>query len=67
MKTKLLFWSALLFFGLGQIAQDSALFYFFSIHLFMLFIGVWLHNFAKRIQPTASVEPSPEAAASGKN
>ena len=67
MKTKLLFWSAILFFALGVNAGDSALFYFFSIHLFMLFIGVFLHKLTKKLQPPETVEPLPDAAKSGKN
>ena len=60
MKLKLLFWSAILFFVLGLNAGDSELFYFFSIHLFMLFIGVILHKLTKKLQPDETVEPLPE-------
>jgi len=60
MKIKLLFWSAILFFVLGLNARDSGLFYFFSIHLFMLFIGVILHKLTKKLQPDEIVEPLPE-------
>ena len=67
MKLKLLFWSALVFLALGINARDSALFYFFSIHLFMLFIGVFLHKLTKKLQPSETVEPLPDAAKSGKN
>ena len=67
MKTKLLFWSAALFFALGVNAKDSALFYFFSIHLFMLFIGVFLHKLTKKLQPDETVEALPESVDSGKN
>jgi hypothetical protein len=65
MKTKLLFWSAILFLALGLNARDSALFYFFSIHLFMLFIGVFLHKLTKKLQPNETVESLPETAESG--
>jgi hypothetical protein len=61
MKTKLLFWGAILFLVLGLNARDSALFYFFSIHLFMLFIGVILHKLTLKLQPDKTVEPLPEA------
>ena len=61
MKTKLLFWSAILFLVLGLNARDSALFYFFAIHLFMLFIGVLLHKLTQKLQPEKKVEPLPEA------
>ena len=66
MKTKLLFWSAVMFFALGVNAKDSALFYFFSIHLFMLFIGVFLHKLTKKLQPDEAVEALPESIDSGK-
>jgi hypothetical protein len=61
MKSKLLFWTAILFLVLGLNARDSALFYFFSIHLFMLFIGVILHKLTLKLQPDKTVEPLPEA------
>lgn len=61
MKTKLLFWSAILFFVVGFNARDSALFYFFSIHLFMLFIGVFIHKLTQKLQPDETVEPLSEA------
>jgi hypothetical protein len=67
MKTKLLFWSAILFLALGLKTRDSALFYFFSIHLFMLFIGVFLHKLTYKPQTAATAEPLPEAAESDKN
>lgn len=60
MKTKLLFWSAVLFFVLGLNARDSAFFYFFSIHLFMLFMGVSIHKLTQKLQPDKTVEPLPE-------
>ena len=61
MKTKLLFWSAILFLILGLNTRDSALFYFFSIHLTMLFIGAFLHKHTRKSQPEETVEPLPEA------
>lgn len=67
MKTKLLFWSSILFFTLGLTARDSALFYFFAIHLFMLFICVFLHKLATKVQPNESAEPLPEATEAGHN
>ena len=60
MKTKLLFWSAILFFVLGLKAREAALFYFFSIHLFMLLIGVLLHKLTLKLQPDKNVEPLSE-------
>ena len=65
MKTKLLFWSAVLFLVLGITNRDSAFFYFFSIHCFMLFIGVFLHKLTTKLKPDADAEPLPEAAESG--
>jgi hypothetical protein len=65
MKTKLLFWSAVLFFTLGLTVRDSALFYFFAIHLFVLSIGVFLHKLAIKVQPDQPAESLPEAAESG--
>jgi hypothetical protein len=67
MKTKLLFWSAILFLALGLNTRDSALFYFFSIHLFMLSIGVFLHKLTKKLQPDKTVQPFPEAVESRRN
>ena len=61
MKMKLLFWSAVLFFVLGLNARDSALFYFFSIHLFMLFIGVVLHRLTQKLHSDETAEPPSEA------
>jgi len=60
MKTKLLLWSAVLFFLLGLNSRDGALFYFFSVHLCMLYIGVHLHKLTQKLQPNAAVEPLPD-------
>jgi len=62
MKLKLLFWSAILFFALGLNTRDGGLFFFFSIHLFMLFIGVFFHKHTRTPQTKVSVEPLPAAA-----
>jgi hypothetical protein len=51
MKTKLLFWGAVLFLVLGLNAKDGMLFYFFSIHQFMLFVGVLLRKRESKRQP----------------
>ncbi len=61
MKTKLLFWSAIISLFLGINTRDGAVFYFFSIHLSMLFIGVFLHKHTSKIQPDETVESLPEA------
>ena len=60
MKTKLLFWGGVLFLALGLNAKDATLFYFFSVHFFMLYIGVFLHKISYTPQTQASVEPLPE-------
>ena len=67
MKTKLLFWSAVFFLALGLNAGDSALFYFFAIHLFMLFIGVFLHRLTQKLHPEKTIESAPEAGKAGKD
>jgi len=61
MKTKLLLWSAGLFFVLGLNSREGALFYFFSVHLFMLYIGVHLHKLTQKLQPDSAAEPLPDA------
>lgn len=61
MKTKILFWSAVLFLALGVNTKDGMLFYFFSVHLFMLYIGVFLHKISYIPQSDANAEPLPEA------
>ena len=57
MKTKLLFWSAVLFLALGLTTGDGTLFFFFSIHFFMLFIGVFVHTQAYKFQSSRDAEP----------
>lgn len=66
MKTKLLFWGGVLFFLLGLHAKDGTLFYFFSVHLFMLNIGVFLHKISYSPQTEARVEPLPDTEAAKK-
>lgn len=61
MKTKLLFWSAVLFLVLGLNTGEATLFFFFSIHFFMLFIGVSLHGLASRSSSREDAEPLPGA------
>jgi hypothetical protein len=60
MKTKILFWSAVLFLALGVNTKDGTLFYFFSVHLFMLYVGMFLHKISYTPQPDANAEPLPE-------
>jgi hypothetical protein len=66
MKTKLLFWGGVLFFAIGLNAKDATLFYFFSVHFFMLYIAVFLHKISYTPPTEASVEPLPEAEAAKK-
>ena len=67
MKIKFLFWSAVLCFALGLSTRDSALCYFFSIHLFMLLIGVVVRKLTGNSQTGAAVESRPEASETGEN
>jgi len=60
MKTKILFWSAALFLTLGVNTKDGFLYYFFSVHLFMLYIGVFLHKVSYTPQSDANAEPLSE-------
>ena len=59
MKTKILFWSAVIFLALGFNTKDGILYYFFAIHLFMLFIGAFLHKISYKPRPDTNVEPLP--------
>ena len=61
MKTKILFWSAVLFLALGLNTGDDPLFFFFSIHSFMLFIGVSVHKLAYKSKSRVDAEPLPGA------
>ena len=55
-----------MFFALGLKTGEGALFYFFSIHLFMLLIGVFFHKYTHKPQPKESFESLPTTAGSGK-
>jgi hypothetical protein len=66
MKIKLLFWSAVLFLALGLTTGDGTLFFFFSIHFFMLFIGVLVHTLAYKFQSGRDAEPLPEVTSAEK-
>jgi hypothetical protein len=61
MKTKILFWSAVLFLALGVNTKEGTLFYFFSVHLFMLYIAVFFHKISYTPKSNANAEPLPEA------
>jgi hypothetical protein len=60
MKTKFLFYSAILFFFLGRHYHDELIFYFFSFHLFMLFIAVFLHKRELKAIAKRNIETSPD-------
>jgi membrane protein insertase Oxa1/YidC/SpoIIIJ len=61
MKKKMLFWSAILFLMIGLNTKDGLLYYFFSVHLFMLYIGVFLHKVTYTPPSDANAEPLPQA------
>ncbi|UCF91829.1 MAG: hypothetical protein JSW39_26760 [Desulfobacterales bacterium] len=64
MKTKLLFWGAILFFVLGWKTQDNLLYYFWAIHLFTLFVAFVIYRMEKKFQPAEKIESLPEVNAS---
>jgi membrane protein insertase Oxa1/YidC/SpoIIIJ len=64
MKTRLLFFGAILFLILGKNAHEGLLFYFFSIHLFTLFIGVFLHRREIKLSTRRNKETPPPAGSS---
>jgi hypothetical protein len=66
MKTKFLFWSAVLFLILGLITADSTLFFFFAIHFFMLFVAMFVHTLTYKSRSSKDVEPLPEASSTSK-
>jgi len=61
MKTKLLLYSAVGFLILGLHSREEALYYFFSIYLFMLFIGIFIHKHAHKPRNEKIDESLPEA------
>jgi membrane protein insertase Oxa1/YidC/SpoIIIJ len=61
MKTKILFWSAVIFLTIGLNTKEGILYYFFATHLFMLFIGVFLHKISCAPQPDTNTESQPKA------
>jgi hypothetical protein len=56
MKTKFLFAGAILFFLLGRNTEDALLFYFFAVHFFTLFFGLFLFKCEKKFQPKETIE-----------
>lgn len=61
MKTKFLLFSAIIFLLLGRNAQDGVLFFFFAIHLFTLFIGVFFAKYEKNLQPNRTLYTPPDS------
>ncbi len=59
MKTKFLFFSAIIFLLLGLNSKDGVLFFFFAVHLFTLSISVILLIFDKKLHPKASIDMLP--------
>jgi hypothetical protein len=66
MKTKLLFYSAVAFLFMGLHSRDGALYYFFSVYCFMLFIGIFIHKHAYNPRTEEAGEPLPEAGSAKK-
>ena len=60
MKTKLLFYSAVGFLILGLHSRDGALYYFFSIYLFMLFVGIFIHKHTYKPRAEKAAASLPE-------
>ncbi|MGB7919286.1 MAG: hypothetical protein WCF40_04440 [Desulfobacterales bacterium] len=59
MKTKLLFYTAVVFFILGFKTQDAALYFFFATHLLTLSLCVYFYSRENRSQlddETTSIE-----------
>ena len=59
MNTKLLFYSAIIFFILAIKAKDGVLYYFFAVHLITLAIVVFLYKFDKNSSKENNVTPLP--------
>jgi hypothetical protein len=65
MKTKFLFYSAILFFFLARHYHDELIFYFFSFHLFMLFIAVIFHKRELKARAKQNIETPPDTESTG--
>ena len=59
MNTKLLFYSAIIFFILSIKAKDGVLYLFFAVHLITLGIAVFLYKFDKNSSQEDKVTPIP--------
>ncbi len=57
MNTKLLFYSAIIFFILAIKAKDGVLYLFFAVHLITLAIAVFLYKFDKNDSKEDKVTP----------
>ena len=61
MKTKLLFFCAVIFLILGWNTKDGVLFFFFAIHLLTLSIGLVISRYDQKRHPVLTFETLPEA------
>ena len=59
MNTKLLFYSALIFFILAIKAKDGVLYLFFAVHLITLAIAVFLYKLDKNSSQDDKITPLP--------
>ncbi len=59
MNTKLLFYSAIIFFILAIKAKDGVLYFFFAVHLITLAVSVFLYKFDKNSSKENNVTPLP--------
>jgi len=59
MNTKLLFYSAIIFFILAIKVKDGVLYSFFAVHLISLAIAVFLYKFDKNSSKENKVTPLP--------
>jgi hypothetical protein len=61
MKTKFIFFSAILFFILGKYNHGELVFYFFAIQMLALYIAVFAHKRELKIQAKNNADSSPVA------
>lgn len=64
MKTKFIFFSAIVFFILGKYNHNELVFYFFSIQMVLLYIAVFLHKRELKIRAKNNVVSLPSAESS---
>ena len=60
MKTKLLFFCALIFLLLGWNTKDGVLFFFFAVHLLTLAIGVVVSKYDQKRRPVLTFDTLPK-------